>query len=268
MAVLDEIRIYPVKSLPGVRIKSADVLQKGILHDRRYMLVDHEGRFLSQRSHPSMCRFEVALLDRHFNIRSKESDQSIILPLDPDASALRSTQATIWEDDVLVTEPFPDFSKWFSLQLGMDCRLVFFPESGGRPVDPDYIPTAGDWHVSLADGYPLLLTNQASLQDLNDRLSNPVSMERFRPNLMISGLRAYQEDTLKNFRIGSVTFAAVKPCARCNLITIDPQTGEAGEEPLRTLNTFRRKGNKVLFGMNTIPLVNGTIHEGDEIILI
>jgi len=152
--------------------------------------------------------------------------------------------------------------------LDMPCRLVAFPEDHPRPVDPDYAPDQIGRNVSLADGYPILVLSRESLEGLNRRLEEPVTPERFRPNLIISGTEPHGEDHLRRFRIGTGIFAAVKPCARCNMITIDPVTGNTGAEPLQTLNTYRRKGNKVNFGMNLIPIETGTLHEKDELVLL
>ncbi|MFM7195761.1 MAG: MOSC domain-containing protein [Bacteroidota bacterium] len=147
----------------------------------------------------------------------------------------------------------------------MGCKLVWFPEENPRAVDPDYAPSGQ--HVSLADGYPMLIIGTATLQDLNNRLAHPVTMDRFRPNLIFSGGEPYQEDQFKEFRIGKNIFAGVKPCSRCNLITIDPETGEAGAEPLHTLSGYRKRNNKVYFGQNVIALHHDHLNEGDEIIL-
>lgn len=269
-AVLDEIHIYPVKSLPGIRVPSAEVLSKGLRFDRRWMLVDMQGQFITQRKLPAMSQFNLELHDGQLHIhRRGDSTSAIELTLEPvlpEHGAFVS--CVIWDDKVSAIELNPDHGKWFSHALGIPCRLVYFPEENPRPVDPDYLPSGASsqvHHVSLADGHPILLTNSASLDDLNGRLNKPVTMERFRPNLVISGLAPFAEDDLRRFTVGSCTFEAVKRCARCNLITVDPQTGNVGDEPLRTLSTYRKNGNKVYFGADCIPLQESTIHEGNEI---
>jgi uncharacterized protein YcbX len=122
--------------------------------------------------------------------------------------------------------------------------------------------------VSLADGYPLLMISRESLDLLNSKLDRPVEMLRFRPNLVVSGGKSHEEDFLKRFRIGNNIFEAVKPCARCVLTTVDPITGNSGEEPLKTLSTYRKQGAKINFGMNIIPADYGHIQEGDEVVVL
>lgn len=268
MTILDEIRIYPVKSLPGIRQTAARVLPKGLEWDRRMMLVDDSGTFLTQRTMPKLSQFTLEL----------QSDQILLAPADRSREAITialhgpeiSTAITcrIWDDEVTALPADESISRWFSTVLDMPCRLVYFPEDNPRPVDPDYAPDQLLHHVSLADGYPLLIVARESLDNLNTRLEQSVTIERFRPNLIVRGMEAYGEDKLRRFRIGTGIFAAVKRCARCNLITIDPTTGVAGPEPLQTLSTYRRQGNKVNFGMNIIPIQPGILNENDELVVL
>jgi uncharacterized protein YcbX len=175
-------------------------------------------------------------------------------------------KAVIWNDVVEVTEPDRALSQWFSGKLGITCKLVAFPEENPRPVDPDFAINSAD-QTSLSDAYPILIIGQPTLHDLNARLEEPVPMNRFRPNIVFTGGLPYEEDKWKNFSIGGVAMAGVKPCARCMVTTIDQQTGVAGKEPLATLSNYRKVGNKVLFGQNVIPLESGVIRVGDEITL-
>jgi hypothetical protein len=185
------------------------------------------------------------------------------IPLSENEGAPTFT-ASVWNDQVLVTEVDPAISNWFSRKLGSNCRLVQFPEPNLRPVDPAY--RVNNDQVSLADGYPLLIIGQASLDDLNKRLATPVPMNRFRPNVVFTGGAPYAEEGWTRFRIGTNRFAGVKPCSRCVLTTIDQATAEKGVEPLATLATYRKKENKIYFGQNLIALDYETIAVGDPIV--
>lgn len=258
---LSEIWIYPVKSLAGIRIKQARVLEKGLEHDRRFMLVDHDNRFITQREYPELALFDTEISDNLLCITHRLNKQAITLPLRPPES--KTVTASIWNDAVSVSEVDVQASAWFSDQLKFTCRLVFFPEKNLRPVDHAY--AIGNEQVSLADGYPFLIIGQASLDDLNARLAEPVEINRFRPNFVFTGGEPYEEDTWKNFSIGTVRFAGVKNCARCVLTTVNPATGTKGVEPLRTLSGYRRINGKVYFGQNAVALAQGVIYEGDFI---
>ena len=264
MISLEEIHIYPIKSLPGVRLRQSKVVEKGLELDRRLMLIDEHNSFMTQRTRPEMCLFEVELKENIFFIKDRRGIKSdaIQIKLQKNNSG-ELIRANIWDDEVAVVELSESISNWFSEVLGIRTRLVAFPESHHRRIDPDYSPEPKN--VSLADGYPLLMISRESLDLLNSKLETAVKMERFRPNLVVSGGASHEEDFLKKFRIGSNIFAAVKPCARCVLTTVDPLTGIAGHEPLKTLSTYRKFGTKVNFGMNIIPVDYGQIQEGDEI---
>lgn len=258
---LSEIWIYPIKSLAGIRLQKANVKQKGLEYDRRFMLVDEAGRFLTQREHPQMALFNTSLATNLLTIESGISKQSITISLEPtDGNALT---AKIWDDLVETIEVSKEASSWFSKELNFTCKLVFFPEANRRDVDPRYASNAEQ--TSLADAYPFLIIGQSTLNDLNKRLDMPVPMKRFRPNFVFTGGNPFEEDDWKNFRIGNNRFAAVKLCARCVLITVDPETGIKGKEPLATLTTYRKRENKILFGQNLLPIDYDEVCEGDQI---
>lgn len=252
------IWIYPVKSLGGIRMSSAKVLPKGLEHDRRWMLVDEQLRFMTQREYPAMALFRLEYNDNGFTIQY--DGDSIQLPFE--ASSHEIT-ATVWNDTVTVLEVSLQHSEWFSNKLGTNCQLVAFPENNQRNIDIAYAHNGEQ--VSLADGYPVLIIAQASLDDLNRRLNKPVPMDRFRPNLVFTGGEPYEEDSWKDFTIGNCCMAGIKPCGRCTIPTVDQQTGQKGTEPLATLSVYRRQNNKVLFGQNLVPLSGGIISEGDII---
>jgi len=258
---LSQIWIYPIKSLGGISLETAKVMPKGLQFDRRWMLVDSNGQFLTQRMHSKMALFKLSMGDRQLSIHYKE--HSISFPVDQTSNLAFNAQ--IWDDTVSVCEVNGEHNEWFSEHLGINCRLVRFPEKNERRVDPEY--TATEEHVSLADAYPFLIIGQSSLDSLNERLDKPVSMRRFRPNLVFTGGEPYEEDTWQHIVIGSSQFMGAKQCSRCVLTTIDPDTGQKGSEPLRTLSTYRKIGNDVNFGQNLIAIDHQDIHVGDRITL-
>jgi uncharacterized protein len=259
---LSEIWIYPIKSLGGIRVSSAKVMQKGLQYDRRWMLIDSDNQFMTQRTHHTMALFKLSQEQNGFTIT--HATEKFFLPYE---SNLLPTpiSSKVWDDDVTVFEVSTSASEWFSNQLGLTCKLVQFPEQNARLVDAQY--HINHEHVSLADGYPFLVIGQNSLNDLNSRLQNPVPMNRFRPNLVFTGGEPYEEDTWRNFSIGKNKFAGVKPCSRCVLTTINQQTGEQGKEPLATLAKYRQKENKIYFGQNVLTIDYDEIYEGDEIVV-
>ena len=259
---VSEIWVYPVKSLGGISVARAQVQRKGLKWDRRWMLVDEQHQFMTQRTLPALALFKTKLTDAELVVVHGADEVNIPLAEAADADLF---PATVWEDQVLVAEVDPAISAWFSKKLGMNCKLVQFPEDRVRPVDPRY--RISDDHVSLADAYPLLIIGQASLDDLNKRLSSPVPMNRFRPNVVFTGGLPYAEDAWTRFRIGGNRFAAVKPCSRCVLTTIDQTSGEKGVEPLATLASYRKRDSKIYFGQNLIALDYETIAVGDDILL-
>ncbi len=256
-----EIWVYPVKSLGGIRLKAAKVLPKGLQYDRRWMLIDMDNSCMTQRVYPQMAIFKLSFEAGEFTIHY--IDQEMQLPF---GSCNDSITATIWNDKVEVNEVSRVHSEWISGILGVNCRLVSFPENNPRRVHPDF--SINNEHVSLADAYPFLIIGEASLAHLNGRMNEPLPMNRFRPNIVFSGGEAYEEDVWKNFSIGKNRFAAVKPCSRCVLTTVDQYEGKKmGVEPLATLATYRKWDNNVYFGQNLLPLNFNEIREGDEIIL-
>lgn len=255
---VSELWIYPVKSLGGIRVEKASILPKGFSNDRRWMLVDENNQFMTQRTLPPMARFHLSVSNGGFLVTHGDEQQVL-----PAVASGEDMEAAIWDDRVLVKAVDPGMDAWFSRLLDKPCRLVAFPEERARPVDPRFV--VGDDHVSLADAYPMLLIGQSSLDDLNSRLDQPVPMNRFRPNIVVTGGQPFEEDGWKRFQIGKSRFAGVKPCARCILTTIDQETIVKSSEPLATLSKYRKVGNKVLFGQNLIPLTDGVINVGDEL---
>jgi uncharacterized protein YcbX len=261
---LTEIWIYPIKSLPGFRVTSATVREKGLEGDRRMMLVDENNRFLTQRELHQMALFQVSM-DQGFVTVSHRTNKDLH-PITIDATQPVSTPAvacTIWDDTVEAHEMNAMYSKWFSDALGFTCKLMLFPEPNKRRVDVKYV--AEEIQTSLSDGYPYLIIGQESLNDISKRVGEDLPIRRFRPNFFFEGGTAFEEDTWKDFYIGPIKFRGIKPCGRCAITTINPDTGEKGVEPLKTLASYRNKNGKVLFGQNVIALGQGIINEGDDI---
>lgn len=259
---LQDIFIYPIKSLGGIRLDSWVVEEKGFRYDRRWMLVDENGQFISQRKHPSLVFLKVELGENSLQVfDSKNSQNQIEIPLEEVGSDKLSV--TVWDDEMTARSISSEADIWFSDYLGFPVRLVKMPESTKRKVDPRYAVNSES--VSFADGMPYLLISQASLDDLNSKLDEPISMNRFRPNLVFSGMTPYQEDQFVKMTVGEVEFQGIKLCARCVMTTINQESGEKGKEPLKTLATYRQQGHKILFGQNVVALNLGEVRVGDKV---
>ncbi len=253
---VSELAIYPVKSFAQISLNSAVVDRFGLGQDRRWMVVDENGQFVTQRQHPRMCLVQQRLIEH--GIQLSVSGMPDLVVSEPSHAMKR--EVTVWGDHCNALDSGDEAANWISRLLGITCRLVFFPEDEFRQVDLNYAQT-GD-QTAFSDGFPLLLISQASLDDLNGRLEAPIEMARFRPNLVVNGCDAFAEDGWKRLRVGSITFRVVKPCSRCVIPCIDPLTGQRGQEPLRTLSHYRRRDNQVFFGQNVIAESIGTIKIG------
>lgn len=263
---LTSIFIYPVKSLGGIPMREAVVQERGLQYDRRWMLVDEQGRFVSQREVAGLTSLGAAIEPPFLVIFSKNNPRHRIhLPLSPPVTEMPEIPVHIWDDQCAARLHPQDVHDWFSKTLGCPLRLVYMPDSSWRAADPKYAPEGVP--VSFADGYPFLLISQASLDDLNGRLGTPLPMNRFRPNFVYSGGDAYEEDNWQNFFIGNVHFRGVKPCARCIVPTTDQDTGERAAEPLKTLATYRKAGHRILFGQNVVWLggAQHVVRVGDSV---
>lgn len=226
------------------------------------MLVDPSGEFLTQRQHPQLALLQVALGKSELTVFSKVNPSREI-SFDLEMNSGKEMQVKVWGDEVAALQVAPAVSAWFSDFLGMHVELVVMPASSHRKLDPRY--AVQEESVSFADGMPYVIIGQASLDELNGRLADPVGMDRFRPNLVFSGGDAYAEDQFKQLQIGEVEFQVVKPCARCVMITVDQEKGTKGKEPLATLATYRSQGAKVYFGQNAVALAQGIVRVGDLI---
>ncbi len=256
------IFIYPLKGARGIALESARLDALGFRHDRRWMVVDPAGTFVSQRTSPRLALVRPALAGDALVL---EAPGHPPLELPPPPEARR--QAVRVFDDAVEAAPVGDAADaWISAFLGLPARIVAFPADAVRPVDRRYARRATD-RVAFVDAYPCLLISQASLDLLNRRLAEPVPMDRFRPNLVVAGTAPHAEDGWRRLRVGDVVFHVVKPCARCTVPAVDQATGIPGQEPLRTLATYRKVGSKVLFGQNLIHEAPGTVAVGQEVVV-
>ena len=260
--------IYPVKSLGGISLPAAQVTPRGLQHDRRWLIVDASGRFLTQREHPELALLAVEAAYNGFLLRHRQQPDLRPLYVPFAAETDKTAFVTIWDDLVFAQRGTPAADQWLREALGRPCRLVYMSDMARREVEPDKpeLNPAGTL-VSFADGYPYLLASEESLAKLNAQLAEPVPMNRFRPNLVVAGLPADAEDTWHAFRIAGLPFRAVRGCGRCVMTTIDQTTGlkNPGGEPLRTLATYRQQGRKILFGQNVTGPASGRLRVGDTI---
>lgn len=259
--IVQDIYIYPIKSLGGIRLTEALVEERGFQYDRRWMLVDKNGVFITQRKHPELALLKVALREKGLHVTNQRNGEVIDVSFGLDSGEV--LQVAVWDDVMLAKRVDPRLDEWFSDFLGFSVRLVTMPESTRRKVDPRYAVNGES--VSFADGMPYLMIGQGSLDELNSRLESPMPMNRFRPNIVFSGGAPFLEDSLRKVKIGELDFQIVKPCARCVMTTVDQRTGEKGKEPLRTLSTYRAIDGKIYFGQNVVALQSGSIKIGDLI---
>ncbi|SEO86248.1 hypothetical protein SAMN05428947_104380 [Mucilaginibacter sp. OK283] len=260
MLQISQLYIYPIKSLGGIPVTSAEVTSRGFKHDRRWMLVDGQNRFLTQREHPQMALIKVNIQSDGLLV-SYHANGSIKIPFAYDT--LSKHDVVIWDDTCIGVYVGDEFDEWFTTILGIPCRLIYMPDDSEREVDQRYAQPG--MITSFADAYPFLLIGQASLDDLNKRLPAALPMDRFRPNIVFTGGDAFSEDLMDHINISGINFYGAKLCARCVMTTIDQQTGVKAKEPLKTLATYRLKNNKILFGQNLVHQGEGFVTVGDTI---
>jgi MOSC domain-containing protein len=261
MYILSEINIYPIKSLAGISLQTCEVEERGLKYDRRWVLVDETNTFITQRKFPEMALIKVSIEKDGLKLQHKTKNIGpLLVPFNFEHK--ENSDVVIWEDTVQGVFYNKEIDEWFSNLLDLKCRLVKMPDSTKRQVNKKYIKNK---IVSFADGYPFLIIGQASLEDLNSRLEDRIPMNRFRPNFVFTDGKAYEEDTWKKFKIGTVKFQGIKPSIRCVITTINQETAELTHEPLKTLAKYRRVEGGVIFGMNVICKSLGIVSVGDEI---
>ena len=260
--VVSELAIYPLKSGAQIKLNSALVDRFGLAYDRRWMVVDTQGHFVSQRTVARMCLIQCQLLENAVQLTAPgRTPIKIATP-----TSTKTVSVTVWKDQCNVYDCGEAAAQWLSDFLAIECRLVYFPANETRQVDPTF--AHADDLTAFSDGFPLLLISQASLDDLNSRLDTPLPMIRFRPNIVVQGCEPFAEDTWHRIAIGDMTFRIVKPCSRCIIPSIDPHTGERGAEPTRTLSQYRRRAHKIYFGQNVIPDGTGEIQVGMPVTIL
>jgi uncharacterized protein YcbX len=261
MLVISQLFIYPIKSLGGISLNTAQLTDRGLQHDRRWMLIDENNRFLSQREYAQLALFKLEVLADALKVTYTTDNSIINIPFVPLKKDL--LDVVIWDDTCTGQLVSDAVDAWFTVKLGIPTRLVYMPDETHRATDPRY--TTQGSIASFADAYPALLIGQASLDDLNSRLSEKLPMNRFRPNIVFTGGEAYSEDLMNHITINGVDMYGVKLCARCVMTTIDQETAAKSKEPLKTLAGYRRKGAKILFGQNLAFNSTGIIKVGDDL---
>ena len=258
--IVKEIYIYPIKSLAGISCQQAFAEEMGFENDRRWMLIDAENLHITQREYPILSQFYPQISEGKISITFEDYkhefsvDEHINHPID----------TKVWEDKSEVFEVNKESSKWFSKHLGFECKLVKIMKIGDRKHESSRLKET--FNVSLADGYPYLLVGTKSLDFLNEKLEDKITVLRFRPNIVVNSANPHEEDHFDTFTIGEVQFKNIKPCGRCIMVNNDPQKGIIKKEPLKTLSTYRKVDNSVLFGTNIVSLNSGIISVGDAVV--
>jgi uncharacterized protein YcbX len=263
---LSALFVYPVKSCGALAPSSTQVEARGLADDRRWMIVDLDGRFITGRQLPRLVLLRATPVSGGLTLVAP--DMTPLAVVEPTTDAPRRF-VTVWKDTLDAVDAGDIAAAWLTNFLDRDVRLVFMDARSHRPVSPTHTQPGDE--VSFADAYPLLLISQASLDGLNRRLSNALPMQRFRPNLVVTGdIAPHAEDSWRRLRIGGIEFDAVKPCTRCVFTTVDPLRGDfdSSGEPLKTLKTYRRSAEGITFGMTLIARGTGSIHIGDAVTVL
>jgi len=258
--VVKELYIYPIKSLAGIRVENAKAEEMGFENDRRWMLIDEENQFITQRKYPNLSQFYPKINEGKIVILHQNTTHEFFINETVDEPIL----STVWDDETKVFEVNKATSKWFSEVLGFECKLVKIINNGDRKHNSTKLDIT--LNVSLADGYPYLLIGSESLNFLNEKLEEKITIARFRPNIVISSKLPHEEDSFDTFQIRNVKFKNAKPCGRCIMINNDPKNGIVKKENLNTLSTYRKVDNSILFGTNVMCLNEGEIRVGDVLV--
>jgi uncharacterized protein YcbX len=244
---IKELWIYPVKSMAGNAVTSATLAARGFLDDRRWMLIDENGRFISQREYAQLARWQARTDEQDLVLEHLDTGEQLrIKEARADEGPLVEVQ--VWDDRFSACLVESISGEALKAALGIPCRLVYMPEDFDRPLDPRF--AKGEEWVSFADGYPYLVANQASLDALAAEVEEELNMQRFRPNIVVEGPAAFAEDNWQALQIGKEAFRLPKPCSRCIVITIDPETTKKNPSVFRNLAEMHSLNNKVVFGMN------------------
>jgi len=245
--IVSQLSIYPIKSCRGISLEKTQIGEFGLKDDRRWMVVDEQGIMLTQRKLSKMCLIQATLISGGVTLNAASMNELTVETPDN----VNKINVKVWADECLAFDAGESAAKWLSDFLDTTCRLVYFPDDTFRQVDLNF-SHSGD-KIAFSDGFPLLLISQESLDDLNKRVTTKaISMDRFRPNIVVKGASAFAEDEWKTIKIGETTLRIVKPCSRCVIPSINPETAEREKEPLKTLVEYRKRDNKIYFGQNVI----------------
>jgi len=244
---ITELYIYPVKSLAGISMKKSELSQFGLQNDRRWVIVDKDGMFMSQRTTPKMATIKTVIENNQLSL--SHDGEEIKVPITTRQS--KTMQVTVWNDSLKAQKISPKIDKWLSEILGQSCHLVYMPKSAERQIDKDFAQDMQ--YVSFADAFPILLVSQASIDDLNKRLEKPVNINRFRPNIVVDGVAAFAEDSWNDFSINKIHYSMAKPCSRCIMPSINQEKGvQDNVKLLAVLNKYRKFDKKIKFGVNIL----------------
>ncbi len=260
MPILSQIHVYPVKSLAGIQVSEWPVDKNGLRYDRKWMLIDRENQFLSQRKLPKMALIKTRISGEQL-ILSAPGLEDFAVPLNPEAGD--DVEVGIWKDQCLAKIVSPHADAWLTGFLNMDCRLVYHPDNRQRQVDQRYANSSDQ--TAFSDGFPFLVVSENSLNALNQAMGFEVSMIRFRPNLVVQGCDSFAEDSWRLININGIEFRLPKPCSRCSVPAIDPATAISSKEPLTTLSRLRKWENQIYFGQNALHDNCGTLVVGAKI---
>ena len=259
-ATVESLFIYPLKGAKAIALKDMEITETGPRWDREWMLIDEKNDFLTQRKKSQLCLIEQQIIGNKLRLRAP-SMEPIDIPMDEYTD--ENLEITIFGEKAQGLHVSSLFDQWFSDYFKQPIQLIRSPQQKRRQTSKKHYKKDQDIH--FADGYPFLLTSMATLEELNTRLSSPVSMNRFRPNIVIAGAPADQEDQWKSYKIGNVLFSSVKACSRCNVITVEQESGVKNLEPLQKLAEYRMQDGKILFGQNLIHENRGQISIGDAL---
>lgn len=253
---ISQLVIYPVKSLRGFSIKRLQLGEKGPNSDRRWMVVDLNGKFRTQRQHPRLC-----LIDTHLDNGILTLSAQGFEPCQVGMTPGSAQQVRVWRDSVAAVDCGDEAAQWLTRFIGVGSRLVYMPSHGKRLVDQKY--AKHNELLGFADAFPVLLTSETSLENFNSRLSVPIGMNRFRPNIVISGSPPYAEDEWQQIKIAGVNLTLAGPCSRCIMPSINPETAEKQMEIIDALKQHRRREGATYFGQNILYQECGKISVGD-----
>ncbi|NUM32451.1 MAG: MOSC domain-containing protein [Bacteroidetes bacterium] len=257
--IVDSIFIYPVKSLGGIELDECEITEFGLKFDRWWMLIDDEGKFLTQRQIHKLCLFKLQITSLGFEVNL--NNDKLLIPFYEKTS--ENAEVVIWNDKVKASLMGIKYDKWFSERIGINCRLVRINENTQRKTDPDY--AKNNELLAFSDAFQALVISSETIDDLNLKLRVKVPVNRFRPNIVIRGKKAFSEDEIKNFKINDALFSLVKPCARCIVPSINQETSVIENEIITELKKYRLFNGKILFGQNALIIKTGKIFKSSKV---